>query len=200
LNTAINLWQTKPVDEKELKEKYDYGIVLGGFSSYEEEIETLNFNDAVDRILVAVQLYHEGRIKKILISSGSANIFNSHLKEADYVKEFLISIKIPEKDIVIENQSKNTFENAKFTAELLGEKKEKSTFLLITSSMHMKRAKACFKKQRVEADIYVVDYLTGFEDFDLNFYFFPKFDVILAWRHVFHEIIGYYVYKKRGYL
>jgi uncharacterized SAM-binding protein YcdF (DUF218 family) len=200
LHVVVNQWQTKPLEIEALSDKYDYGIVLGGFSSYEEQTETLNFHETTDRLLYAVKMYYQGRVDKIVISSGSGNLINNQHKEADYVRDFLISINFPEEDIIVENRSKNTFENAKFTVELLKEQSDSSSFLLFTSSMHMKRARACFQKQGLDVDIYVVDYLTGFEDFSLNYYFFPKYDVILAWRWVFHEIIGYYVYRVAGYL
>ena len=52
---------------------------------------------------------------------------------------------IPENDIIIENKSRNTHENAFYTAQLFEKNGfSKSNNLLITSSMHMRRAQACF--------------------------------------------------------
>ncbi len=66
--------------------------------------------------------------------------------------------------------------------------------------MHFKRANACFKKQGIYADAYVVEYLTGYEELSISYYLLPKFDVIIGWHWIFHEIVGYYVYKIAGYL
>jgi uncharacterized SAM-binding protein YcdF (DUF218 family) len=198
-NSVINLWQIEPIKTSEISKKYDYGIVLGGLSSYEKKTETINFNEASDRLLIAVQLFYQNKIDKILITSGSGNLINNEVKEADILKEYLLSINFPEENLIIENQSANTYENAKFTAEIIGEKADTSNILLFTSAMHMKRALACFQKQGIYPDIFVVDYLTGFEDLSINFYILPKFDVVQSWQYVFKEIIGYYVYKIKKY-
>jgi len=109
MNKTINLWQTKPTEITELKSSYDYGIVLGGFSSYEEKTDVVSFHESIDRMMFALKMYYEGRIQKIVISSDSAALIDDKYKEADFVKQFLISLNIPEEDIITENQSKNTY-------------------------------------------------------------------------------------------
>ena len=55
---------------------------------------------------------------------------------------------IPENDIIIENKSRNTHENAFYTGQLFEKNGfSKSNNLLITSSMHMRRAQACFENK-----------------------------------------------------
>jgi len=200
LNSAVKLWEIKPTEYSIITKTYDYGIVLGGLASFEEDYEMANFHEAADRLLYAVKLYHENKIDKILISGGSAKLLNQEIKEADFLKEFLIEIKIPEEDIIIENKSRNTFENAKFTAQILENSCDTSSFLMFTSALHMKRALACFKKQNIFTDSFSVDYESNTSEMNFNYLLVPKLYVADGWSLFLHEVLGYYIYKFRNYL
>lgn len=200
LNSLKNKWVVKPISEEKLEKNYDFGIVLGGFSSLDEPTGMIDFNQSSDRLFYAVKLYQQKVINKIIITGGSAKLVNKDIKEADFVEDFLIDLNIPKDDIIIENQSRNTYENAEFTSEILGEEKDTCSFLLITSALHMKRAEKCFEKQDFNLDCYSVDYISDKEEIDLNYYLMPKISVIDEWSLFFHEILGYYIYKHKGYL
>ena len=75
----------------------------------------ITFGSRADRLLQTVALYKSGVIKKILVTSGSADLLDTKIKEADLVKVYLREIGIPDSVILIENQSRNTLENAKFS-------------------------------------------------------------------------------------
>ena len=106
------LWQEESINILEINKKYNVGIVLGGFSSYSRDIKRMEFNDQGDRLIYAIHLYNLKKIKKIMISGGNGNLINDGNKEADWTKEFLINHGIKETDIIIENLSRNTIENA----------------------------------------------------------------------------------------
>lgn len=199
-NSFVKLWDDKPVSEKNLKNYYDYGIVLGGLASYNDDFKMINFHEASDRLLYAIKFYKEGKIGKIIISGGSAKLINNEIKEGDIIKEYMLSIEIPEEDIIIENQSRNSYENAKFTSELLSDSKDTSDFILFTSALHMKRAAACFKKQNINPDRYSVDYHLNKSEYDVSYFLVPKINVIDEWSLFLHEIIGYYTYKMKKYI
>jgi len=148
---AKNSIAEKPIKYSDLQNTYDYGIVLGGFSGFDENTNRLVFHKETNRIMQALSLYKQKKIKKIFISGGYGNLFGKKYKEADYVKKFLIQTGIKPEDILTENKSRNTFENAKYTAQIL--KPENPKCLLITSSLHMFRAKKCFKKTGLNIDI-----------------------------------------------
>ncbi|WP_244594368.1 YdcF family protein [Leptospira ryugenii] len=133
-------------------------VVLGGMINplgiHSERVEV---TDAADRLIDAVRLYRNGKAKFILFSGGSGLLFSPELKEAERAKRILLDLGIPESRILLEDQSRNTFENAKFSKEkLLLQKRE--TSLLVTSAFHMPRAKACFEKQGVAVFAYPTDY------------------------------------------
>jgi len=192
-----NIVATNPVKYENLKPVYDFGIVLGGMASYDNEFNRVNFHEANDRLMQAIDLYKKGKIKKIFISGGSGNLFYNEKKEADILKAFLINISVPDSDIIIENKSKNTYENALFSAKILKQKKSKN-LLLITSSLHIYRAKKCFEKVGLKVDIFPADYYN--EELSFESIFIPKPEILTAWTKLFHEIFGIIAYKIAGYI
>ena len=192
------LWELDAVAENTLKEKYDVAIVLGGLITYEEEHDLINFHEASDRLLHTLTMYENKRITKILISGGSGSLVEEIL-EADVLQKFLIEIGIPQKDILCENNSRNTYENALFTKKLLENKFRKGNYLLITSASHMRRSRACFEKLGLDIDIYPVDHSSGPRKFVFDHIFIPQSYIMDSWKKLFHEIIGIIVYKIKGY-
>src|SRR6185436_19436748 len=98
------------------------------------------------RLFQALELYHRGRLKKIMFSGGSGSIRYPNHKEGLYVKKYLQTIHIPDSALIIESESKNTLENARFSKKILDSLKLNGSILLVTSAFHMPRALACFKK------------------------------------------------------
>ena len=134
---------------------------MGGFSDYDYSQEQVQFHSATDRLMAGIKLYKTGRAKKLMIVSGSGKIMNPEEREALFVKDYLLSIGIPEKDLMIESESKNTYENAVNSTKILNEKYPKGKFILITSATHMPRAKRCFNKVGLTVTPFSVDHKAG---------------------------------------
>ena len=102
-------------------------------------------------------------------------------------------------EIIVENQSKNTHENAKYT-ELICKKLEidKSSFLLITSDYHMRRSLSCFKKTTLNITPFVKE--TDKFHFDLEYLIIPQSRILFKWKVLLHEIVGYFMYRLMGYV
>jgi len=129
-------------------ERYEVGIVLGGYTSYDKVYKAGHFNMSSDRFIQGAWLYKKGFIKKIIVSGGQ-NGFNNEddFIEAEFVASILKDLGVPSSDIFIEGNSRNTIENAAFSYKILdslGLKKNK--LVLITSAFHMPRAKETFEK------------------------------------------------------
>lgn len=199
LDEAMRTWEVKAVDYSELDSIYDYGIVLGGMSSYDAKYKRVNFSKEADRLFQVLPLYRQNRIKKILISGGSGFVFKPDYKESGWLKKYLIEIGISEKDIIIEKESKNTYENAINTAKLLKNEKEKK-ILLISSAIHLKRAKACFEKAGLSTTVFATDRNVGKRKFNLMHFFMPNVENLTKWNYLTHEVVGYYVYKIKNYI
>ena len=77
----------------------------------------------------------------------------------DAVSRYLRDVGIAPNRIVLENQSRNTWENAVFTKRLIKPQREQR-FLLVTSAWHMPRAIGIFRKAGFDVVAYPVDYRT----------------------------------------
>ncbi len=197
----MHLWEVPAKIKTELRESYDAGIVLSGMISYDPKMGRLQFNRGIDRLLQAIDLYKKGIIKKILITGGSGSIANQETKEAPLIKVFMMSVGIPEEDIITENQSKNTHENAIMTKIELDKLTLSGHYLLITSAVHMRRSLGCFKKAGIPVDSYSTDRYTGeTRHWAFDFLFIPNTDAMSGWNTLLHEIMGYISYAVAGYL
>ncbi|MDX2190168.1 MAG: YdcF family protein [Bacteroidota bacterium] len=195
------MWEI-PLKKVNQISNYDIGIVLGGGVKTElRDTNRVFLNASGDRLIQAVQLYKMGKIKKILYAGGAANLFGQKVPEATQVLKFLKLLSIPDTAIIIEPNSVNTFQNAKFSAQIiLNNNLASSSKLLITSSLHMRRSLAVFQKQGINCDSYPVDMASESGPHNPDFYFIPSLDALLEWQNLLHEIAGFVTYKIMGYL
>jgi uncharacterized SAM-binding protein YcdF (DUF218 family) len=195
LNEVLVKWEGEPV--RQISKTYDYGVVLGGMIKYNPDYGTYNFIQSSDRIWQAVQAYHKGKIGKILISGGAANLWGKDTVESVLLKEFLVSIKVPDSAIVVETQSRNTHENAKYTQGMLP---GASSILLFTSATHMPRAKACFEQMGVNCDTYPTNQYSSSRKYTLEDFLIPSVGTFYIWEPLIHEWVGLLMYKVVGYV
>ena len=176
-------------------ETYDVGIILGGIADYDKITKAHNFNKHADRLMDAQQLYHQGKIKKLLFSGGGEWLFNDGYIEANTIRDYLLLNQIPSEDILIENTSRNTKENAFNSAKILKKEYSNGNFLLITSANHMKRAQFCFEKAGIITQAFPTDCTTSYTNFGVEYMFLPRVNALEVWETLIHEWIGYTVYK-----
>ncbi len=205
-NTAIYLecikrWEIHGTRIENVK-NYDVGIVLGGMFEYNADLDVICPNYHADRIFQAINLYKKGKIKKILISGDSGYVTGRGLKEALQVRELLIGWGIPAIDLLVETKSKNTHENATETKKVLQRSyPHLEKRLLITSGMHIRRARACFLKENFPCDTYSTDLLTGpTSNYFWDQYIIPDWSTLFGWNKMVKEWIGYAVYDMTGYI
>ena len=200
LEEVGRLWEVPATHYKDLK-TYDAGIVLGGMLAYDYQYDRIQFHRGADRLFQAVELYKTGSIKKIFFVGGSGSIEFAHMKEGAFVRRYLLTLGIPKEDIWIENESRNTWENAVNAREFLEENNFASgKFLLITSGHHMRRALACFKVAGLEVAHYSVDRsASAVRRLSLDHLLIPNADALGWWNALIHEWIGMIIYKIKGY-
>ena len=201
-NLALLAWEPEFKSFEEI-ETHEIGIVLTGVTNLSKTAyDRTFFNKGADRITHALQLYRMGKIKKILITGGQGLNPVNPQTEAEVLKRFLLMTGMPESDILIEDQSKNTAQNAQFTKDFL-EKNGISTdqqFVLITSAFHMYRAKSCFDKVGLKTVTFPADYYSHDVMYDIPALIFPDADSISYWHKLFKEWLGFVMYKIAGYI
>jgi uncharacterized SAM-binding protein YcdF (DUF218 family) len=95
---------------------------------------------------------------RIVFSGGTGRLL-SGLPEANYVVPLLESFGIASSRIMLEDRSRNTEENARFTKELV-QPKPGERWALLTSAIHMPRSIGCFRRVGFEVEPYPVDWRT----------------------------------------
>jgi uncharacterized SAM-binding protein YcdF (DUF218 family) len=198
-NVFMRAWEIPAVKSSELAGTYDAGIVLGGLSNYDPSMDKVQFNGSGDRMMQALDLYYKGKIKKIVIVSGSGNLLYQQYKEAAFLRDYLLGIGVPDSVILVETESKNTHENAVNVKPILEKNVKNGKYLLITSAFHMRRSLACFKKAGIEVTPYSTDRKSGPWRWDLDFLLVPKVQVMESWDILLHEWLGMITYKLTGY-
>lgn len=205
-NTVIflefaRLWETGGTKIEELGH-YDCAVVLGGMAEWDNSHERLSIRRGGDRIWQAINLYHLGKVDKILISGANGFILSDGLDEANQFKEVLIENGIPETDILVETKSKNTYENAIETKKVLANYPEIESVLLVTSALHMRRSRAIFEKAGYENfDCFTTDHFTGkTRGYKFDQYIVPNVSTMSNWNSLIHEWMGYTGYWMAGYL
>ncbi len=198
-NRLISWWEVAPVRISSLT-SYEVGIVLGGLTSDKEPYDRVHVTGAADRILQAVHLYRLGKIRKILVSGGSGKLLKDSIPEAVLLKQILEQCKVPEQDILLESDSRNTHENAVNSTSLLEKNFPEKSYLLITSAYHMRRATACFQKTGLPIDVFPVDQKSSDMLPTPDVLLIPNTEALSHWESVIREMMGMAAYQIAGYI
>ena len=111
----------------------------------------------------------------------------------------LNQLGVPSDAIVIEGDSRNTYENAAHVAPILRQRGWTSA-LLITSGVHMPRALATFAKAGLEASAAATD-IQGRRPFYLGVLdLLPDAGALAMSTSAIKEYIGLAVYRARGWI
>ena len=122
------------------------GIIVLGGSEDVERSHTWQMplvNGAGDRVFKAAALAHQFPEIPILITGRNGALDPSERKQGNIVAELLVDLDVPRERLLIEEDSRNTFENARLSIDLIEELSE-GTWVLVTSAFHMPRAMATF--------------------------------------------------------
>ena len=124
-------------------------VLGGGIAPPSGKSTEINLNAATDRVWFAARLFHAGKAPLVLVSGGSDPERDAY-SEARASAIFLVDLGVPAQTIVLEEASRNTRQNAAFSAALL-KARGINHILLVTSALHMPRAMALFAAQGLQA-------------------------------------------------
>ncbi|MEM7797297.1 MAG: YdcF family protein [Cyanobacteria bacterium P01_C01_bin.118] len=190
-------------------------VVLGG-STYSQSPPRpwVEVSEAGDRVLYGVKLYQDGAAPLLVFSGGriawSDGQWTSAPKgasEAEDMTEIAIAMGVPERNILREDKSLNTYQNAVNTAKIL-QQRQIDTILLVTSAIHMPRSVAIFEKQGFNVTAAPTDYwvsqkfladIQGISTSTL-LYVLPDSKALQFFTGALKEYIGLAIYRFRGWL
>jgi uncharacterized SAM-binding protein YcdF (DUF218 family) len=184
-NSFLKAWQTEPANLDEIKaQKYTYGVLLTGMTNtLKEPKDRVYFNQNADRLLQSMMLFKQGIIDTLYISGGGATALRKDLQESRVLLSYLESVNFPIEKVIIEDQSRNTVESARFANDFIP---KQNRVLLITSASHMPRAMGCFEKEGYKIQSYPTVFLTNDEMINPAM-FLPSDDAFLKWHILFKE-------------
>lgn len=172
-------------------------VMLGGATKARPSTarKTVALNDAGERLTTTLWLAERYPQASIVLSGGGALLSGDTESEAETAKRFFVSMGVDESRLVLEGESRNTIENARFTRELMSA--GGGSVVLVTSAFHMPRSVGLFRAEEVEVVPWPTDYRTtgsqgfGLDLADPNTNFDTTSTAIREW-------IGLVVYKLTG--
>jgi len=191
-------YEKKPVTLT-TNDRYQAGIVLGGFVSYNVKTGEAYFNPASDRFIETALLYKKGNIGKIIVAAGNGYVVKHKFQEASFIKDRLVEMGIPAENIVMDGLSRNTYENAVNSKRICDSLHLSGPFVLISSAMHLPRAENLFIKQRLTIRSYPCDFIT--KNLANNFwedYLLPSSLTMNNWDIFIKELCGLLIYSIIG--
>lgn len=174
-------------------------VLLGGFVKQPLPPRVVpDLKEGVDRLFEVADLFRAGNAPTILISGGNLPWHNIVAPEAHWIASFLGELGVPAEAITIEDKSRNTRENAVFTAAILRDKGWHSV-LLVTSADHMPRAIAAFRKVGIEAIAAPADVQARTPVYEDVLDVLPDADALVETSGVLKEMFGFVYYRLRGW-
>ncbi len=125
-------------------------VVLGSGYSPDPSVDRNSHlsQDALARLLEGVEIWRKVKPCKLILSGGPP-------AAAQAMKDVAISLGIPQQEIILEEKSRNTEQEAQFIKPMVGS----TPFILVTSASHMPRAMGLFQKLGMHPIAAPTDYL-----------------------------------------
>jgi len=176
---------------------YDVVVVLGGMvdplamrRSHEIEL-----TEAADRVSRAAILLRTGQARMVLLSGGLIDPLPGDRSEAAWLAGWLRDQGIPADQIVVEERSRNTRENAVESAAVIAAHGWRRV-LLLTSAFHAPRALGCFRAVGLSPDLLPVDHRAASSG---GAAWLPRAAALAASTDALREMFGRLVYRAMGY-
>jgi uncharacterized SAM-binding protein YcdF (DUF218 family) len=87
----------------------------------------------------------------VVVSGGKVHATDPGPPPAVVMRDFLLTLGVRPEHLIVEAESRTTYENAVCCGRLLRENgPEMDSILLVTDAAHLRRARACFRKQGMD--------------------------------------------------
>lgn len=145
----------------DLPEQVDGIICLGGAEKpyLSDARGQAEVGGAAERHLGFIKLMRTYPDAQVLFTGGSGSLTHQGLKDADVARMVFEDLGLDLSAIRFESRSRNTYENGKFSKDLVTPEPGQ-TWVLVTSADHMPRAVGVFRKLGWDVIAYPVDHAT----------------------------------------
>ncbi len=206
---AKTLEYQHPQLSDEVKE-IDLIVVLGGGTEPLNNPRPITeINAAGDRVIYAAKLHQQFPDAKILLSGGDIDFLDqSASTPAQDMQKILLLMGIPQGNLILQDRSQNTYEDALYSCQMIKEKGYDQV-ILVTSAMHMPRSVKLFEKQGCQVMPAPTDYTItditwektihpNFEEFIINLV--PSYTNLSLMTKSIKEYLGMFTYRLKGWL
>jgi uncharacterized SAM-binding protein YcdF (DUF218 family) len=173
-------------------------IVLGGALDTEKsEARGQVFLTAdAARMTAGIELARRYPSARLVFTGGAAGLLIEERAEAIGARKLWLSLGVPEERMTFEKKSRNTWENALFTRNLV-KPKPGETWLLVTSAWHMPRSVGIFRRLGFDVIPYPVAYRTFGDERD---FLLPTsmIDKVIMLDYSVREWVGLLAYRLAG--
>ena len=184
-------------------DRFDAIVVLGGGVQEKGSLRptTEASSASKNRVTCGVDLYQHGYAPTIVLSGGDASVFDTGPQEAVEMKRWAVRLGMPESALLLDSDSRNTYENATETKRRIGP----ASILLVSSASHLPRAVGLFRQQGFRVTPAPCDYASQnrpqeiLNDRDL-FDFLPNAGAVQQSTTAVSEMAGYVIYWLAGKL
>jgi uncharacterized SAM-binding protein YcdF (DUF218 family) len=168
-------------------------IVLGGATGSPSVYKAhgqVPLGDAAERMTLPIGLMRKFPNFELIFSGGEGRLVPTGTTEAELAKIFYEEQGVDMNRVTLESKARNTRENARQVAALLGERC-KQPWLLVTSAWHMPRSMSEFEATGCNVTAYPVDFHTSEES---SWTEYSMAGSLGAWQKALHEYLGMFVY------
>ncbi|MBC8745684.1 YdcF family protein [Paraburkholderia sp. WC7.3b] len=172
-------------------------ILLGGGTIYDDDHVLVPPRDVLSRIELSARNYaackRTASTCRVIVSGGNPQRHSA--TEADTYLPYLLRLQVARSDIVLEKNSRTTYENARNVSAIVGQS-HYDTLILVTSAYHMPRALLDFQCFGIEPQPQISSARR------VRLGVLPRFDNLVAAEIALHELAGlaqFHLYRAIGW-
>lgn len=160
-----------------------YVVVLAGGHILDPGLPiTSQFSyEGLVRLIEGIRLYGEMHGSKLILSGGRGR---DPITDAGLMSELSIALGVDKNDIILESESMNTFDEARYIKPIVGD----DNFLLVTSASHMFRSVVLFRELGMKPIPAPTGHLV--KSYKNNISLIPKASNLLKCEALMYEYLG----------
>ena len=195
----VGTWALTPLENRlafNPPDQVDGVIVLGGDENTEvsEARGVPTALDSMRRYVTFAEMARRYPDAKLVFSGGSGLLHpRAPMEDSEVARRIMTAIGVPMDRVIFEKTSRNTYENAVFSADI-ARPEAAQKWLLVTSAWHMPRAIGCFRKAGWNIDPAPTGYFTtGKYQLHPLFQFEEQLHMLTLAEHEYVGLVAYWL-------
>jgi uncharacterized SAM-binding protein YcdF (DUF218 family) len=195
----VGEWALAPLENRTVfdpPEQVDGIVIIGGDeqTSVTEARGIPTAQDSMRRYVTFLDMARRYPDSKLVFAGGSAALMpKAHILDAEVARQIMADMGVPTDRMIFEKASRNTYENAVFSADIVRPEPAQK-WLLVTSAWHMPRALGCFRKAGWNISPVPTGFMTtGHYRLYLSFRFDEQMHMLTMAVHEYVGLVSYWM-------